>query len=267
MRYGYILRLALCAALMTLSLSAVSAEQSTREERKAIEAGNKAYRNKDYAQALEYYSLAIDANPNSLVALFNQALATVQTGNALPGEQQNKKDEMMTKATDAFANVAKHGADNPSLASRASYNMGNIAFNKKDYQGAIDSYKQALRLNPSDADARRNLRIAQLRQEKNKDNKNENNKDKNKDKKQQQNKQDQDKKENKDNNKDQNNNNQNNKPKPKPQKPEGISQQAADRILKRSADKEKETRKRSVYGRQQGQGNDPFSAPKRGKRW
>ncbi len=76
-----------------------------------------------------------------------------------------------------------------------------------------------------------------------------------------------DKKENKDNNKDQNNNNQNNKPKPKPQKPEGISQQAADRILKRSADKEKETRKRSVYGRQQGQGNDPFSAPKRGKRW
>ena len=154
MRYGYILRLALCAALMTLSLSAVSAEQSTREERKAIEAGNKAYRNKDYAQALEYYSLAIDANPNSLVALFNQALATVQTGNALPGEQQNKKDEMMAKATDAFANVAKHGADNPSLASRASYNMGNIAFNKKDYQGAIDSYKQALRLNPSDADAR-----------------------------------------------------------------------------------------------------------------
>ncbi len=89
---------------------------------------------------------------------YGYILRLVQTGNALPGEQQNKKDEMMTKATDAFANVAKHGADNPSLASRASYNMGNIAFNKKDYQGAIDSYKQALRLNPSDADARRNLR-------------------------------------------------------------------------------------------------------------
>lgn len=250
-------------------------------KRKAIEAGNKAYNAKDYSKALKDYESALEKNPASLVALFNKALATTRVATGMPDEQKEKKQQTFEQAVNDFTAVTKHVKDNPSLASQASYNLGNLAFNNKDYQSAIDHYKQALRLNPNDNNARKNLRIAQLNQQKNKqdDKKDQNqnqgggqdNKDKQDQKQNQQDKQNQDnqnknqdKQENKDNN---NQDKQNQQPQKPKQQPQGMSQQAADRILKRSADKEKETRKRTVYGRQnQNQGN-PYESSSRAKKW
>ena len=45
----------------------------------------------------------------------------------------------------------------------AAYNLGNIAMRAKDYEGAARSYKEALRVSPSDRDAKQNLEQA-LRQ-------------------------------------------------------------------------------------------------------
>lgn len=54
------------------------------------------------------------------------------------------------------------GADS-SLLSSARYNMGNSLFQMGDMEGAISQYKEALKLNPEDGDAKHNLEIA-LRQ-------------------------------------------------------------------------------------------------------
>ena len=59
--------------------------------------------------------------------------------------------------------------------------MGNMSFLAEDYQAAIDFYKQALRLNPADDKARKNLRLAQMKLPKNnKDNKQNNKNDQDK---------------------------------------------------------------------------------------
>lgn len=52
-------------------------------------------------------------------------------------------------------------AENISIAEKAFYNLGNIAFNSQDYAKSIELYKNALRKNPDNDKARENLRLAQ----------------------------------------------------------------------------------------------------------
>jgi tetratricopeptide (TPR) repeat protein len=46
------------------------------------------------------------------------------------------------------------------LAGAARYNLGNSLFQKQDYKGAVQSYREALRAMPGDADTRHNLELA-----------------------------------------------------------------------------------------------------------
>ena len=128
----------------------------------------------------------------------------------------------------------------PGLAAKANFNLGNLEFNAKDYQKAVDYYKQALRIDPSDDKARKNLRIAQKNlqkknQDQNKDN-NQENQDKDKNDKEQENEKN---KNDKDQNQDQN--------KDKDQKDDSrqnLSQQSAAQILQAIDNKESTTRAR-----------------------
>ncbi len=45
------------------------------------------------------------------------------------------------------------------------YNLGNTRFRQGDYAGAIDSYEQALEINPEDTQARENLTLGQKKKE------------------------------------------------------------------------------------------------------
>ncbi len=223
--------------------SATAVDMNARAERKAIDQGNTLYKEKNYTGALSNYEKALKVNPASLVAQFNKALALTRIADAMPPQQEQEKSKMLTEASKMFEAVAKHTSDNPDLAARASYNHGNIAFSQEQYPDAIEDYKSALRLNPNDDKARRNLRIAQQRLPKQNKNKN-----KDQNKKQNQN-QDQKKNKDQDQNKDKNkdkdqNKNQQNKQDKQQQSSQDMSKQAADRILKRSNDKESQTRKK-----------------------
>jgi tetratricopeptide (TPR) repeat protein len=57
-----------------------------------------------------------------------------------------------------FREAMKLRGDPPREA--AAYNLGNISMRTKDYAGAARSYKEALRISPSDPDAKRNLEEA-----------------------------------------------------------------------------------------------------------
>ena len=150
-----------------------------------------------------------------------------------------------------------------SVAEKAFYNLGNLAFNQQQYQQSIEHYKNALRRDPSDDKARENLRLAQKRlEQQNQDQNQDQNKDKNKDQQQDQNKdqqqnQDQQNKDqnqdqqNKDENKDQNQDQQPQQQDKQPQKQNppqqqqgGMSQENAEKILKAMENEEAATRRR-----------------------
>lgn len=244
------MRLRLLIALMALlsvslfSIDASAAGESTKRERNAITEGNKLYNDGRYRAAMKKYEEALKENPNSAAGRYNLGLAQVRIGTN-PSDTTQAAKEMAAKGCQQLEQVAKMGSTKPTLASMANYNLGNVAFQSEDYNQALGYYKQALRLNPDDDNARRNLRITQLKIQDQDNQDNQDNQDKddqqqdqdNKDKQQNQQNQDQ-----QDQNKDQQNNQQQ-----QPQ-PQDINQQTADQILQAMENKENQTRARVATG-------------------
>jgi tetratricopeptide (TPR) repeat protein len=66
---------------------------------------------------------------------------------------------------DKFEEAARHYAGalseaDSTLRRNARYNTGNCLFNAGDLQGAVEEYKEALKLDPNDEDAKHNLELA-----------------------------------------------------------------------------------------------------------
>lgn len=159
------------------------------QEKSLVKTGNNLYQQKKYKEAAAAYQQALQRNPAYTPGSFN-------LGNALI--QQKQYDA----ARKVMANAAKNANDKQRQAD-ANYNIGNTYMAEQKWSEAVDAYKQALRRNPQDADAKYNLSyaLAKLKQQqqngggkdKNKD-KDKDDKNKDKDKKEQQDKKDQDKK-------------------------------------------------------------------------
>ncbi len=107
--------------------------------------GDRAYRQGDYSESEQRYRRAELKQPGSQ--------SWYNLGNSL--YQQKRFDE----AAGYFSKAAEGSAE-PSLRSRALHNLGNAQLQQGDASGAVESYKQALRLSPGDADTRKNLALA-----------------------------------------------------------------------------------------------------------
>ena len=247
--------IALPAVLMAL-MSLTSCERgrviSEREQRHDVEKGNALYAQKDYGAAAAEYDKALSLNSGNPEATFNRSLASVRL--AAAEKVDSLKQNLYAEASAGWEKFANAPKSNPAIASHSAYNLGNIQMEGKQFDQAISYYKAALRIDPTDSVARRNLRIAQLNKQQ---------QDKNKDKNQQN---QQDKQDQQDKNKDQQQNQQNkeqqnqdkqnqdkqkqpqqqqNQPQPQPQQQQPqqpISKAAADRLLQRSQNKENATR-------------------------
>mgnify|MGYP001093250278 FL=1 len=115
---------------------------------KLILKGNDLYKQQQYQQAEQAYAEVLAADPNNATAKFNQA-------NAL--YKQNKADEAIKLLNDlAFK------TNDPSVKAKAYYNKGAILSGQKKLEESIDAYKDALRQDPTDKDARENLQKALL---------------------------------------------------------------------------------------------------------
>lgn len=254
----------LCVVFPVAALAQTKTQQpaTVKKERNAISAGNKLYKDKRYAEAEVQYRKALEANPNSEIAQFNLASSLIKQDKPMPQLQQGGGEQQlsqpMQEATGLLQKIAE-SSSNKQLAGKASYDLGNIAYHQQNFAEAIAHYKQALRKNPDNNDARYNLRMAQLKkqqqdknQDKNKDNKDnkdqnkDQNKDKNKDKQDQnKDKQDQDKKDQDKQNQDKKDQDKQEQQKQQQQQPkDGISKQNMDRILQTMQDKERETQQK-----------------------
>ena len=214
--------ISLLLALLTLSVSA-------QTERKSIRQGNKEFKKNDFTSSEISYRKALEKNPKSYKATFNLADALYK---------QDKQEETI-KQLDGLtsSNV------NDQMKSNVYYNMGNSYLKQQKLKESIESYKNSLRLNPNDNEAKYNLaeaqrKLKQQQQQQQQNDKNKDNKDKNKDK----DKKDQDKKDDKD--KDKNKQEQNQDKKDQQHQQQKISQEDARRMLEAVQNNEKQTQQK-----------------------
>lgn len=117
-----------------------------QDENAAIREGNKLYHERQYEKALPAYQKAIEQNPNNSTARYNLANARYRTGN-LP-DAEKSFDELIEKSTE---NTYKE---------KGYYNKGVTLTKQKKLLESVDAYKNALKLDPTDEDARFNLQKA-----------------------------------------------------------------------------------------------------------
>lgn len=213
----------LLIALMFFAASSVSAQKAERSD---VRKGNRQFEKKKYTEAEIQYRKALEVNPKSKEGTYN-------LGNAL--YKQNKPNE----ALDQYQAALNLQSD-PVKKSQIFHNAGNVNMALKQYDKAVDSYKNSLKINPGDNETRYNLALAQSllkkQQQQQKDNKDKkkDNKDDQKDKQQQQQKQDdQEKKQN-----------QNKKQDQQQQQQEQVSKEKARQLLDALSQDEKDTQEK-----------------------
>lgn len=254
-----IILLAMCGLFLVSCGNDAPEIPTVKKERKHIRRGNKDYNDKRYAEAEVSYIKALQEAPTSPIARYNLALALLRQGDM--SNRNDGGDSLVNRATQLLEQVAKERVT-PQLTSHACYALGNVAYSREDYAQAIEHYKNALRCDPLDDEARDNLRLAQLKQQQQQQNgggggggnDQDQNKDQNQDqnKDQQQNDKNQDQNKDNEQNKDQNDKNQQDQSQNgdkdsqdgKQQQQGGMSQQNMEQILQTMKQRENATQQR-----------------------
>ena len=200
----------LCLAFVVLAATA-------QTDRQYIRKGNAAFAAKKYGEAEVNYRKALAANGQNAIAAYDLGCAM----------QAQHKDSLAiqnyTLATENEANKVRRAS--------AFHNLGTVFQGKKDYQKAVEAYKNALSNNPKHTNARYNLtqcmrllKKQQQQQQQNKQQQKDDKKDKNKNK-------------NSDKNKQQN-------PQDKKKEDDGMSKDNAEQMLNAAMQEEKATLQR-----------------------
>ena len=200
----------LCLAFVVLAATA-------QTDRQYIRKGNAAFAAKKYGEAEVNYRKALAANGQNAIAAYDLGCAM----------QAQHKDSLAiqnyTLATENEANKVRRAS--------AFHNLGTVFQGKKDYQKAVEAYKNALCNNPKHTNARYNLtqcmrllKKQQQQQQQNKQQQKDDKKDKNKNK-------------NNDKNKQQN-------PQDKKKEDDGMSKDNAEQMLNAAMQEEKATLQR-----------------------
>lgn len=121
-----------------------------QKENKLVKKGNQAYQEKKYSQAVSEYRQALRVNPSGSAARFNLGNALYRSGQA--NESLNAYDSAIIQSA------------TPMEKSGAWYNKGVVLQQNKKLPECIEAYKNALRLNPTDSQARFNLQKALVQQ-------------------------------------------------------------------------------------------------------
>ena len=176
-------------------------------ERGLVRKGNRQFGRERYERSVDSYTRALEAAPGCFEAGYNLSNALFRS------ERYDKAEQTLKNFVTDSTRTAKERAD-------AYYNLGNTQFMQQKLQEALESYRNSLRLNPEDMEAKYNYaytkKLLEQQQQQQQNQENQENQD---NKEQQQNQQgqndqnNQDSQENQDKNKDnQEQNDQNNKP-------------------------------------------------------
>jgi hypothetical protein len=115
-----------------------------------VAAGNQAFAAQDYETALQHYSKAQSQVPGRAEPLYNAANTFYQK-KVLDKAQQSLEQALAqpSKAIEAFIH----------------FNLGNVAYQGKQFDGAVAQYEAVLRLDPGDQATKYNLELALLQKQ------------------------------------------------------------------------------------------------------
>ena len=129
-----------------LLLASISAAAQT--DRREVRSGNRQFRKENFTRAEIDYRKALVKDSSSFAASYDLANSLYRQNNF---EEAGKTLEKVKDIAPMSPNSSEYY-----------YNLGNVACQKKDWQAAVDAYKQSLLRNPADMDAKENYIYAKL---------------------------------------------------------------------------------------------------------
>lgn len=125
-------------------------------ERRLVRKGNKQYERGDFDTSLDNYARALQQDPNCFEAKFNTA------------NGQFRK-ELIDKSEQTLRKLAQDSTRTDIERSEVAYNLGNTLFVQQRLEEALDCYRNAMRLNPDDKEAKFNYALTKelLKQQQN----------------------------------------------------------------------------------------------------
>ena len=129
--------------LVAVLLTAGTVSAQRMPERSAVRRGNRQFNKGHYEASIDRYVQALTHAPGSFEA-------TYDLGNALyEAERYDQAEQTLVQAAADTLRTESERAE-------AFYNLGNAQFRQQKYREALESYKQSLRLNPADREAKYN---------------------------------------------------------------------------------------------------------------
>lgn len=129
--------------LLLLSVAPLSAQTVRIDARRA----ERSYRKSNYRRAISDYVSSISRDSTYLPAHLG-------LGDALYRIQDT------VSAVRSWMRIAQTPTSDPTVQAQAFHNIGNTLMAKKEYDKAIEAYKESLRRNPTDEETRYNLALA-----------------------------------------------------------------------------------------------------------
>ena len=170
-------------ALLTLFVCGeVSAQQM--KERGLVRKGNRQFKREQFEKSVDSYQRALQHDSTSFEAKYDLASALYRT-------------ERYEKAEKTLLGIVNDTTRTELERGEVAYNLGNTQFAQQKYKEALSSYRQAMRCNPNDEDAKFNYaftkRLIQQQEQQQQQNQDQNqdNKEQNQDKQDQQDNQNQ----------------------------------------------------------------------------
>ena len=124
----------------------LNAKSFGQNENALIRKGNKFYKQKQFDQSQQQYQKALEKTPDNPTSNYNL------------GNVQFRKNSF-EDATKSYQTTIDHANDN-SIKENASYNQGVALIKQKKLEESINAWKNSLKLDPKDLDARENLQKA-----------------------------------------------------------------------------------------------------------
>ncbi len=202
-----IVRYMAMVAMLLLVCGEVSAQMM--KERGLVRKGNRQFKREQFEKSVDSYQRALQHDSTSFEAKYDLASALYRT------ERYDKAEKtLLSIVSDTTRTELERG--------EVAYNLGNTQFAQQKYKEALSSYRQAMRCNPDDEDAKFNYaftkRLIQQQEQQQQQNQ-----DQNQDQNQQN--QDQQQQQNQDKNQDQNEDQQNDQNQQQPQNQQGKEEQ------------------------------------------
>jgi Tfp pilus assembly protein PilF len=137
--------IAILAALAVVALMGTGCQKL--KARDQLNRGVQAYRNAQYAQAVENFKTAVDLDPTFPTARLY--LATAYMTQYIPGAESPENEKMAKAAFDQFHKVLEQDARNE----LATASIASLYYNQKKWDEAEEWYKKLVAINPKNREA------------------------------------------------------------------------------------------------------------------